>query len=270
MDEEHHVAVVRERERVQSVVAAAARCRPGKLLARAAMRKGNREGPILISARFHSLKGSLRLMSVDPREGENVRRTPLELKDPREREAELKRRREEAREKRSEALRRQQAAATMAANLAAKTAAKKIKEGIREEKAAKAMKEKNESMPGRVIVHVQRAASLPRADRKSSDPLVELTCRASRQKFRTKAVKKSLNPVWNEKFVFGFPSLEAAKNANVKISVYDWDLVGSNDLMGTATLSRLAARGSGARELRLTNLTTGKDRELQEGKSFWT
>eukprot|EP00941_MAST-03F_sp_MAST-3F-sp1_P005128 g5128.t1 len=142
---------------------------------------------------------------------------------------------------------------------------------------------------GTVEVEIISAKGLPRADRTSSDPFVELIVGekakkkkkkrswrprsrgsksddesqsqvsepsdggsdeeindvASFQRVKTSTKKKTLKPEWNETLTLDFPSWEACRKASVKIKVWDWDLLSSNDLMCVADLGSLEMR-SGA------------------------
>jgi hypothetical protein len=65
---------------------------------------------------------------------------------------------------------------------------------------------------------------LPSADRNGkSDPYCVFTL-ADEKVFKSEVVKKTLAPVWNEKFEVQVPSREAAKFV---VEVYDWDRVGA-------------------------------------------
>ncbi len=83
-----------------------------------------------------------------------------------------------------------------------------------------------------VEITVERATNLPIADIaiegfSSSDPFCKV--RVGDQVFRTKVMKNNLNPVWNETFVI--PLAEVEKEV-VKFEVFDWDRIGSDDLLG--------------------------------------
>lgn len=51
--------------------------------------------------------------------------------------------------------------------------------------------------------------------------------------YKTEVIKKSLAPVWNEKFEMQVPSREAAKFI---VEVHDWDRVGASDKLGRAQI----------------------------------
>eukprot|EP01094_Clydonella_sp_ATCC50884_P004153 TRINITY_DN1322_c0_g1_i1.p1 TRINITY_DN1322_c0_g1~~TRINITY_DN1322_c0_g1_i1.p1 ORF type:complete len:781 (+),score=131.90 TRINITY_DN1322_c0_g1_i1:80-2344(+) len=66
-----------------------------------------------------------------------------------------------------------------------------------------------------------------------SDPFVRL--RYGSQRKKTKTVKKNLNPYFNESFSFAYDhSID-----ELRVEVWDWDLVGANDLIGVCMISLL-------------------------------
>jgi FKBP-type peptidyl-prolyl cis-trans isomerase len=91
-----------------------------------------------------------------------------------------------------------------------------------------------------------KGGKLPRCDRSSSDPFVEVTVGEegdpAHQTLRTTTKKKELRPQWNETLTLDFPSWDDCRKARVKVRVWDWDLVGSNDLMAEADLGPLESR----------------------------
>jgi Ca2+-dependent lipid-binding protein len=75
-----------------------------------------------------------------------------------------------------------------------------------------------------------KAKDLKSADANGfSDPYCVFQLGAA--KCKTKTVKKSLNPCWNEMLQFGEPSV-----GNIKVTVMDWDRVGKDDFLGEFTI----------------------------------
>eukprot|EP00742_Colponemidia_sp_Colp-10_P008469 GILJ01009176.1.p1 GENE.GILJ01009176.1~~GILJ01009176.1.p1 ORF type:complete len:1090 (-),score=186.68 GILJ01009176.1:145-3414(-) len=85
---------------------------------------------------------------------------------------------------------------------------------------------------GTVQVRVVGASGLRKADLFSSDPycLVKL----GRQQHKTKVVRKSLNPTWDEEFEFLVSSLEVQ---SLRLEVYDKDKAFSDDKLGACDLA---------------------------------
>ena len=70
-----------------------------------------------------------------------------------------------------------------------------------------------------------------------SDPFCKLKYEGKVQK--TNVVRENLNPEWNESFDF-----EYVPGASMKIEVFDWDFLGSNDFMGTVVINMSAVTHS--------------------------
>ena len=66
-----------------------------------------------------------------------------------------------------------------------------------------------------------------------SDPYLRVFCGPF--KYKTKTVKKTLDPVWNDE-VFEIPATTAKVNPIV-IECWDWDVIGSDDFMGEFTFN---------------------------------
>ena len=74
---------------------------------------------------------------------------------------------------------------------------------------------------------IVQACDLPAADRGgTSDPFVQVS--VARHKVRTKTVKKTLNPEWNEQYEMK----DVVLTDNVRITIWDYDVIGKNDLLG--------------------------------------
>ncbi|KAE8540468.1 phosphatidylserine decarboxylase [Cryptococcus gattii VGV] len=90
---------------------------------------------------------------------------------------------------------------------------------------------------GIVILEIKGATDLPKlknALRMSfdMDPFVVISF--GKKVFRTRVVRHSLNPVWDEKLLFHVRRHEAGYLA--QFAVLDWDKVSGNDMVGTCTL----------------------------------
>ena len=81
-----------------------------------------------------------------------------------------------------------------------------------------------------ILIHLNRAENLPAADSNGlSDPFVRF--RVGKDKARSFTVEKTLNPSWQEDI---FMSIPKDNKEPLKIEVWDWDLIGSNDYLGEA------------------------------------
>ncbi|GAA5905720.1 hypothetical protein JCM8208_000876 [Rhodotorula glutinis] len=86
---------------------------------------------------------------------------------------------------------------------------------------------------GVVRVELVDGKGLPSADRNGkSDPYCEFWLNDERV-HKSEIVKKTLAPVWNERFEVQVPSREAAKFI---VEVHDWDRVGASDKLGRAQI----------------------------------
>src|SRR3954467_2462691 len=86
------------------------------------------------------------------------------------------------------------------------------------------------------ILHVElaSAANLYAADRSgTSDPFVEFIL-DGKKVFKSKVIKKTLNPVWDESFDVAITSRTLSV---FYLELYDWNQVQSSELLGTAEIS---------------------------------
>jgi Ca2+-dependent lipid-binding protein len=87
---------------------------------------------------------------------------------------------------------------------------------------------------GNLRVDVLDAADLPSADSNGkSDPYCKFELNGQ-DVFKTKIIKKNLNPVWNEFFEVPVPSRTAAQ---FKVNVMDYDFADKPDFLGAASIN---------------------------------
>ena len=86
---------------------------------------------------------------------------------------------------------------------------------------------------GHLRVEVLDADDLPAADRNGkSDPYCKFTMNG-KEVYKTKTIKKTLHPAWNEFFEVPVRSRTAA---NLKADVYDWDFADKADHLGASQI----------------------------------
>ncbi|KAL3813326.1 hypothetical protein ACJIZ3_014594 [Penstemon smallii] len=85
-----------------------------------------------------------------------------------------------------------------------------------------------ENFLGLLKIKVLRGFNLAKRDFFSSDPYVIV--RMGKQKVKTRAVKRNVNPVWNEELTLSISD----PNVPIKIQVYDKDTFTPDDKMGDA------------------------------------
>ncbi|VDM74803.1 unnamed protein product [Strongylus vulgaris] len=86
-------------------------------------------------------------------------------------------------------------------------------------------------------VTILEAHGLPAMDRNGmSDPYVKLSILPERkQKYETKIIRNSLNPVYNETFLFTLPFNEL-QSKTLMLTVYDYDRLSKDDKMGQLSI----------------------------------
>ena len=81
---------------------------------------------------------------------------------------------------------------------------------------------------GELTVNIERARGLPRMDTfGSADPFVSITC-GKGTRYKTKVIKNTLNPTWNEEFIYNVE--DSARE--LKMVLYDWSLTKEEDFIG--------------------------------------
>nr|XP_020856832.1 dysferlin isoform X8 [Phascolarctos cinereus] len=83
---------------------------------------------------------------------------------------------------------------------------------------------------------LQRAINLPSVEKKDrhSDPVASLTFRGVKK--RTKVIKNSVNPVWNEGFEWDLKGIPLDHSSEVHVVVKDHETVGRNRFLGEARI----------------------------------
>src|SRR5260221_1444578 len=98
------------------------------------------------------------------------------------------------------------------------------------------------------------------------DPFVVISF--GKKVFRTRVIRHSLNPVWDEKLLFHVRHYE--KSFKIQFTILDWDKLSSNDHVGEAGLDLKELRDSFPQPDSVTGLVQIKDdyKESHEMKEF--
>lgn len=97
--------------------------------------------------------------------------------------------------------------------------------------------DRGKGVQGIVIMEVANATDLPKLKNAlrvgwDMDPFVVISF--GKKVFRTRVIRHSLNPTWDEKLLFHVHEHETAYT--MQMAVLDWDKVSGNDMVGTCTL----------------------------------
>lgn len=97
--------------------------------------------------------------------------------------------------------------------------------------------ENDHNILGIVVMEVQSATDLPRLKNAlrvgwDMDPFVVISF--GKKVFRTRVIRHSLNPTWDEKLLFHVHEHEA--NFTIQMTLLDWDKISGNDYIGSSTL----------------------------------
>lgn len=100
----------------------------------------------------------------------------------------------------------------------------------------------------RLTVVVLKARNLPKMDITGlSDPYVKIYMLYNNQRIakkKTHVKKRTLNPVFNESFVFDVPCNEGLENISLEFLVLDWDRVTKNEVIGRLELGAKKTYGT--------------------------
>lgn len=143
-------------------------------------------------------------------------------------------------EKRKRGLRRRVASAPLTEGLAGQQKLEK-KSGLKRKKSKPAYRLDEESTSvGLVQIEIKSAASLPRIkslSRFTFDMDAFAVVSLGKAVARTRVIRHSLNPVWNEKISFQIGRAEFDAGYNVLFNIFDWDKLTSNDHVGDTELN---------------------------------
>lgn len=107
----------------------------------------------------------------------------------------------------------------------------------RKGKAFHLAQDRGKGVQGIVVMEVAGATDLPKLKNAlrvgwDMDPFVVISF--GKKVFRTRVIRHSLNPTWDEKLLFHVHEHETS--FTVQMAVLDWDKVSGNDMVGTCTL----------------------------------
>lgn len=117
----------------------------------------------------------------------------------------------------------------------------------------------------RLTVVVLKARNLPKVDITGlSDPYVKIYLLYNQQRIakkKTHIKKRTVNPVFNESFVFEVPYNEGLDNLSLEFLVLDWDRVTRNEVVGRL---ELGPRGSPAAQQHWLEVCNSPRRQIAE------
>ncbi|XP_019494547.1 PREDICTED: myoferlin [Hipposideros armiger] len=110
-------------------------------------------------------------------------------------------------------------------------------------------------------VIVESASNIPKTKFGKPDPIVSVIFKDEKKK--TKRVDNELNPVWDEILEFDLRGIPLDSSSSLRIVVKDFETVGQNKLIGTATISLkdLIGNQSKSQPYKLTSLLNEKGQE---------
>ena len=120
-------------------------------------------------------------------------------------------------------------------------------------------------------IDVLRAENLPRSDRMhSTDPYVVLRCDSAEgyKTKKTKMIKSTTTPTWNESVSFEFPDRATCSEAKIRIEIKDWDRITRDDLVCEGLID-LSGQGPQDRVIELVNTSCGKDKDKKSGGKLY-
>ncbi|XP_064104665.1 synaptotagmin-4-like [Macrobrachium nipponense] len=121
----------------------------------------------------------------------------------------------------------------------------------------------------RLTVVVLKARNLPKMDITGlSDPYVKIYLLSNGQRIakkKTHVKKRTLNPVFNESFVFDLPAgIEGLESISLEFHLLDWDRVTKNEVIGRLELGGARAAACGSANHHWSEVVTSPRRQIAE------
>ncbi|XP_069812338.1 myoferlin-like [Dendropsophus ebraccatus] len=107
-------------------------------------------------------------------------------------------------------------------------------------------------------VFVESAVNIPKTKLGKPDPIVTLTFRGEKKK--TKSIDNELNPVWNQLIEFDLKGIPLDFSSTLEVVVKDFETIGKDKLIGSATISLKDFAGGPGRSLPFRGLALMSDK----------
>ncbi|ELK00904.1 Myoferlin [Pteropus alecto] len=115
-------------------------------------------------------------------------------------------------------------------------------------------------------VIVESASNIPKTKFGKPDPIVSVIFKDEKKK--TKKVDNELNPVWNEILEFDLRGVPLDFSSSLGIVVKDFETIGQNKLIGTATVSLKELIGDQSRSLPYKLISLLNERGQETGATI--
>nr|XP_045002964.1 myoferlin isoform X2 [Jaculus jaculus] len=115
-------------------------------------------------------------------------------------------------------------------------------------------------------VIVESASNIPKTKFGKPDPIVSVIFKDEKKK--TKKVDNELNPVWNEILEFELRGLPLDSSSSLEIVVKDFETIGQNKLIGTATVALKDLTGDQSRSLPYKQISLLNERGQDTGATI--
>uniref|UniRef100_A0AC11BXA2 Myoferlin n=1 Tax=Ovis aries TaxID=9940 RepID=A0AC11BXA2_SHEEP len=115
-------------------------------------------------------------------------------------------------------------------------------------------------------VIVESASNIPKTKFGKPDPIVSVIFKDEKKK--TKKVDNELNPVWNEILEFDLRGIPLDFSSSLEIVVKDFETIGQNKLIGTATIALKDLMGDQSRSLPYKLISLLNERGQETGATI--